>query len=223
MEILMEFNWDLCKAILIIIGLDLILGGDNAIVIAMASRKLPKKSQNKAIFIGTFLAIFMRVILASFAIFLLTIPYLQLVGGIFLLYIAVKLLEDHDDDPEIQSSTTLIGAVKTIVIADVVMGFDNVLAIAAVSDKNIFLIIIGLAFSVPIIIFGSKIILTLMNKFPLIVYLGASLLAFTAADLILKEEKIKPFIHTGAIEWAFPLFLIILVCLSGGIMRKSAT
>ena len=156
-RIIFEFKLDILRAVLIIIGLDIILGGDNAVVIAMASRRLPKKGQNKAIVIGTVLAIIIRVCLAGVAIYLLTIPYLQLIGGeSFLLYIAIKLLKDDEDDPNIESSATLFGAVKTIVIADVVMGFDNVLAIAAVSDENLYLVMFGLAVSIPIIILVVK-------------------------------------------------------------------
>ncbi|MGM8214657.1 TerC family protein [Bacillaceae bacterium W0354] len=217
-------NWDIFKAVLIIIGLDLILGGDNAVVIAMASRNLPQKGQNKAIVIGTTLAIIVRVCLAAVAIYLLTIPYVQLIGGLFLLYIALKLLTDGNDDPNIESSTTLIGAVKTIVIADVVMGFDNVLAIAAVSDENIYLIITGLMISVPIIIFGSKIILRLMNRYPLIVYAGAALLAYTSADLILKEERIETYLLLIPYEKIIlPLLFIVIVCSLGYSINKNAS
>ncbi|SEP84341.1 TerC family protein [Piscibacillus halophilus] len=217
MELLfIDLNWELLKAVLIIIGLDLILGGDNAVVIAMASRNLPKHHQNRAIVLGTSLAILIRVALATVAIYLLTIPYVQLVGGLFLFYIALKLLIEKDDDLEIESSSTLIGAVKTIVVADLIMSFDNVLAIAAASNQNVILIIFGLAVSVPIIIFGSKIILMMMNKYPAIVYGGASLLAYTSADLILKEERLE---HTFAYipnhHLMLPLMLVFLVCLIG--------
>ena len=147
-ELFTDLNWDIFKAVLIIIGLDLILGGDNAVVIAMASRNLPERLQNKAIALGTILAVFIRFLLACVAIYLLTIPYLQLIGGLFLLYIAFSLLKDEEDDQEIQASGTLFGAVKTIVIADVVMGFDNVLAISAASNQNFRLILFGLAVSV---------------------------------------------------------------------------
>ncbi|MGP4073903.1 TerC family protein [Piscibacillus sp. B03] len=217
MELLfIDLNWDLLKAVLIIIGLDLILGGDNAVVIAMASRNLPKHHQNRAIVLGTSLAILIRVALAGIAIYLLTIPYVQLVGGLFLLYIAVKLLTEDDDHVEVESSTNLIGAVKTIVVADLIMSFDNVLAIAAASNQNVLLIIFGLAVSVPIIIFGSKIILMIMNKYPIIVYAGASLLAYTSAELILKEERLEQaFTYMPNEHLMLPLVFVIMVCLIG--------
>lgn len=222
MELLfIDLNWDILKAVLIIIGLDLILGGDNAVVIAMASRNLPKKNQNKAIVIGTSLAIIIRVGLAAIAIFLLTIPYVQLIGGLFLFYIAVKLLLEDEDNPDIESSTTLFGAVKTIVIADVVMGFDNVLAIAAVSNENLYLIMFGLAVSIPIIIFGSKIILKLMNRYPIIVYAGASLLAYTSADLILKDDRVNHYLAIIPYQhMLLPFLFITAVCYIGYSYKK---
>lgn len=222
-ELFLNLNWDILRAVLIIIGLDIILGGDNAVVIAMASRRLPKKGQNKAIVIGTVLAIIIRVCLAGVAIYLLTIPYLQLIGGLFLLYIAIKLLKDDEDDPHIESSATLFGAVKTIVIADVVMGFDNVLAIAAVSDENLYLVMFGLAVSIPIIIFGSKIILRLMNRFPIIVFGGAALLAYTSAELILKDETVQNYLVYIPFERVvIPIAFIVIVCTIGYNMKKNA-
>ncbi|TFB22016.1 TerC family protein [Filobacillus milosensis] len=217
MELLfIDLNWELLKAVLIIIGLDLILGGDNAVVIAMASRNLPKVNQNKAIVLGTSLAIIIRVCLATVAIYLLTIPYVQLIGGLFLFYIALKLLNEKEEEVNIESSTTLIGAVKTIVVADLIMSFDNVLAIAAASNNNVMLIVFGLAVSVPIIIFGSKIILMLMNRYPIIVYAGASLLAYTSADLILKEERLENIFMSIPNEHLYlPLVSIVLVCFLG--------
>ncbi|MDQ0160291.1 TerC family protein [Alkalibacillus salilacus] len=225
MEFLLELNWDIIKALFIIIGIDLILGGDNAIVIAMASRKLPDHLQQKAIVFGTILAIAFRFILATIAIFLLTMPYVQLIGGLLLFYIATQLLRDQDahDHPDIQSSTTFLGAVKTIIIADVVMGFDNVLAISAAANQNIALILFGLIISVPLIIFGSQIILKLMKRYPFMIYLGASLLAYTSAELILKEEKIEAVwtsIPYHALTW--PLFMVILVLFIGYLSRKPA-
>ena len=210
-ELFTDLNWDIFKAVLIIIGLDLILGGDNAVVIAMASRNLPERLQNKAIALGTILAVFIRFLLACVAIYLLTIPYLQLIGGLFLLYIAFSLLKDEEDDQEIQASGTLFGAVKTIVIADVVMGFDNVLAISAASNQNFRLILFGLAVSVPIIVFGSR-----LKKYPLIIYFGASLLAYTSGELMLNEKKLETFIESVPyIQIGLPIFLILVICFYG--------
>ncbi|MET3683373.1 YjbE family integral membrane protein [Alkalibacillus flavidus] len=221
MEFLLEFNWDLIKAIIIIIGIDLILGSDNAIVIAMASRKLPANLQQKAIFLGTVLAIASRFILATIALFLLTMPYVQLIGGLLLFYIAIQLLREQDaHDPTVQSSSTLLGAVKTIIIADVVMSFDNVLAISAAANNNMYLILFGLIVSVPLIIFGSKLILRAMQRFPSIIYIGAMLLAYTSAELMLKEDKLQTIwtnVPYNSLIW--PAFIMLVTLMIGFVSR----
>lgn len=215
-DLFANLSWDLFKAVLIIIGLDLILGGDNAVVIALASRNLPQHLQNKAIILGTFFAVLVRFLLACVAIYLLTIPYLQLIGGLFLLYIAFSLLNQEEDEKEINSSSTLPGAVKTIVIADVIMGFDNVLAISAASNQNFRLILFGLAVSVPIIIFGSKLILHTMKKYPVIVYFGAALLAYTSSELMLNEDQVKSQLAMiPMVEFTLPISLVLIVCIYG--------
>lgn len=212
---------EIIQSLLIIIGIDIVLGGDNAIVIALASRKLPEKQRNKAIFWGTALAIGIRVLLTAVAVYLLQIPFLKLVGGLLLVYIAVKLLTDKEDDPEIEAGDNLASAIKTIVFADLVMGFDNVLAIAGASHGNIWLVVVGLLVSVPIIIWGSKLILTLMEKYPFLVYIGSGILAYTAAEMILGEENFQAFLHDYAfLEWIIPLFTIVLVIGLGYFVNK---
>jgi len=214
-------DWEIIQSILIIIGIDIVLGGDNAIVIALASRNLPEHQRNKAIFWGTGLAIGIRVLLTAVAVYLLQIPFLSLIGGLLLIYIAVKLLTDHDDDPNIEAGDSLMSAIKTIVFADLVMGFDNVLAIAGAAHGNIWLVVIGLLVSVPIIIWGSKLILTLMEKFPMLVYIGAGILAYTAAEMILGERNLEPFFHEYAsLEWIIPIASIGFVLLLGYVFNK---
>ncbi|MBM7554024.1 TerC family protein [Thalassobacillus pellis] len=209
-------EWELFQSIFIIIGIDIILGGDNAIVIALASRKLPESQRNKAIFFGTGLAIVVRVLLTAIALYLLHIPFLKFVGGLLLIYIAVKLLTENDEDPNIKAGDSLISAVKTIVFADIVMGFDNVLAIAGASHDNLLLVVTGLLVSVPIIVWGSKIILSLMEKFPTLVYIGAGILAYTASEMILEEKRLQPFFQQmEGITFLLP-FLIILLVLAWG-------
>ncbi|WP_174495902.1 TerC family protein [Salirhabdus euzebyi] len=204
------------KAILIIIGIDIVLGGDNAIVIALASRNLPEKQRNKAILWGTGLAIGIRVLLTAVALYLLQIPFLKLIGGILLIYIAIKLLVDKEDEPEIQAKDGLLSAIKTIVFADIVMGFDNVLAIAGASHGHIELVIIGLLVSVPIIIWGSKLILHFMEKFPILVYIGAAILAYTASEMILGEKRLEPFFeHYHFLHYLLPIASISLVIFIG--------
>ncbi|MBM7659752.1 YjbE family integral membrane protein [Bacillus mesophilus] len=204
---------ELLTAILLIIGIDIVLGGDNAIVIALASRNLPESKRNKAIFLGTGLAIVTRIILTVLAVYLLQIPFLQFVGGLLLLYIAYNLLvDDGHDNRDIQAGVTLGAAVKTIVFADIVMGFDNVIAVAGAAHGNIYLVIIGLLFSVPIIIWGSKLILYLMERFTALVYVGGGILAFTAGNMLVHEERLQPFFnHYSMLKLGLPLITVVLL------------
>jgi YjbE family integral membrane protein len=179
-------------SLLVIIGIDLILGADNAVVIAMACRNLPVIQRNKAIVLGTVLAIIFRIIITLIAVFLLGIPLLQLIGGIFLLYIAFHLITGKDDDTNnIKSHGSLWKAIKTIVIADLLMGFDNVIAVAGAAQGHMVLVAIGLLISIPIIIWGSKIILTLLTKYPMLIYVGGGLLAYTAGKMIIQEHRLQ--------------------------------
>ncbi|MBN8233726.1 TerC family protein [Halobacillus kuroshimensis] len=218
-------NWDLLEPLFIIISIDIILGGDNAVVIALASRNLPPEQRNKAIFFGTGLAIAARVLLTVVALYLLQIPFLQLIGGLLLFYIAFKLLTDTEETDHIKAGDSLAAAVKTIVFADIVMGFDNVLAIAGASHNNILLVIIGLLVSVPIIVWGSRIILHMMDKFPLLIYFGAGILAYTAAEMV-KEDRYMmqymeefPYIH----QWFAVIMVIIIITLGYWINKRKGT
>ncbi|MCP3026675.1 TerC family protein [Halobacillus sp. A5] len=214
-------NWDLLEPILIIISIDIILGGDNAVVIALASRNLPEHQRNKAILIGTGLAIASRVVLTTVALYLLAVPYLRLAGGLLLIYIAVKLLINDEDETSIKSSDSLFTAIKTIVFADIVMGFDNVLAIAGASHGNITLVVTGLLISVPIIIWGSRIILKLMEKIPILVYIGAGILAFTAAEMILEDPHVEEWIQLIApVMTIFPFLVVLATVMTGYFYNK---
>ncbi|WP_246056001.1 TerC family protein [Alteribacter natronophilus] len=195
-------NSDFFVALLTIIGIDLILGGDNAIVVAMACRKLPPHLRNKAIFIGILFAIAARGLLTVIAIHLLSIPYLMGIGGILLLYIAYRLLTAPEEETNIAGSTGIIAAIKTIVIADIVMGFDNVLAVAGAADGNIILVMTGLVISIPILIWGSRLILWAMKKVPSILYMGAGVLTFTAAGMIVHE----PFVYFWLLDHGIPVY-----------------
>lgn len=183
---------DFLLSLLMIIGIDLVLGADNAVVIAMACRNLPVIQRNKAIILGTLLAIVVRIVITLIAVSLLKIPFLQLVGGIFLLYIAYHLIAGKDDDSsKIKSHSSLWKAIKTIVIADLLMGFDNVLAVAGAAQGHMLLVALGLLISIPIIIWGSKIILVLLTKYPILVYVGGGLLAFTSGKMITEEPRLQ--------------------------------
>ncbi|PFE00305.1 hypothetical protein COE15_22240 [Bacillus cereus] len=208
---------DFLTSILMIVGIDVVLGGDNAIVIALASRNLPESKRNKAIFIGTGLAIVLRILLTILAVYLLDIPFLQLIGGILLTLIAVNLLTDNSDDlSSIQGKTTLFQAIRTIVFADLVMGFDNVLAIAGAAHGNFTLVIIGLLISIPIIIWGSKLILLLMERFPFLIYCGGAVLAYTAGKMITHETRLTNFFQQNPIFATSMPFLFIFTVLTIG-------
>lgn len=177
--------------ILSIIVLNLVLSGDNAVVIALATRKLPASSQNKAIVIGTAGAVVLRILLMLIAIELLTMPYVKIIGAILLFYIAYDLLKTNGEETEVKSETTLLSAIRTIIIADLVMSLDNVLAIAGVADGHFMLAGLGLIISIPIVIFGSQVILKLMDRFPWLIWVGALLIAYTAGSMLVEDH----FIH----------------------------
>ncbi|WLR42950.1 TerC family protein [Bacillus carboniphilus] len=183
-------------SIFTIIGIDLILGGDNAIIIALACRNLPLHIRNKAIIIGTFLAILIRILLTIFTVYLLKVPFIQVLGGLLLLYIAFSFIIDKKgNENKINSPYTLMKAVQTIVLADLFMGLDNVVAVAGAAKGNTLLVAFGLSLSIPIIVWGSKILLSLMNRFPLILYIGGAILAFTAGEMIIQDESIAFLLH----------------------------
>jgi len=178
------------SALLAIILIDLVLAGDNAIVIALAARSLPQHLQRKAIVWGTVGAIIVRSAMTIGVVWLLKIPGLMLVGGLGLLWIAYKLLADQgsDDAHDGPAVTTFWGAMKTILIADALMGIDNVLGVAGAAHGAFDLVIIGLLVSVPIVVLGSTVVLKLVERFPIIIQLGAAVLAFTAAKMIVGES-----------------------------------
>jgi YjbE family integral membrane protein len=178
-------------AVLQIIAIDIVLGGDNAIIIALACRNLPKNQKRAGILWGTAGAIILRVILVFFATALMEIQGLRLIGGVLLIWIGVKLLTEagsHDLDDKIDQSSNLLTAIRTIIIADFVMSLDNALAITAAAKGDIGLVIFGLLLSVPIIIGGSALILRLMERFPAIITLGGGLLGWLGGDLIVNDN-----------------------------------
>ena len=178
-------------ALLQIVAIDIVLGGDNAIIIALACRNLPKKQKRLGILWGTAGAITLRVILVFFASSLMTTPGLRLIGGVLLLWIGIKLLTDKTNDDlegKVAEKVNLLGAIQTIIVADFVMSLDNALAIAAASKGSMFLVVFGLVVSVPIIIGGSAIILKMMERYPFIITLGAGLLGWLGGDLIANDK-----------------------------------
>jgi YjbE family integral membrane protein len=181
------------SALLAIILIDLVLAGDNAIVIALAARNLPPEHQNKAIMWGTVGAIVVRSAMTVGVVWLLKIPGLMLVGGLGLLWIAYKLIADTSEgEHEGPGATTFWGAMKTIIVADALMGVDNVLGVAGAANGDFTLVVIGLLISIPIVVLGSKLVLRLVEKWPVIIQLGAAVLAFTAAQMVINEKLLDP-------------------------------
>jgi YjbE family integral membrane protein len=164
-------------------------------VIALACRSLPPHQQKKAIIFGSVGAIVLRVILTFFAVYLLTQPYLKLIGAALLLWIGVGLLKGDDGEEDLESSSNLAAAIKTIVIADLVMSLDNVIGVAAAAKGNVPLLVFGLVISIPLIIFGSTVILKLMNRFPVISTIGAGLLGWVAGEMFLTDPAIHDFVE----------------------------
>jgi YjbE family integral membrane protein len=190
-----------------IIMIDILLGGDNAVVIALACRKLPPAQRTKGIIWGTAGAIVLRVILIFFALTLLAIPYLKLVGAALLVWIGVKLLAPDDDDAhgDIQASDKLWAAVKTVVVADLVMSVDNVIAIAGAAegaggDHKMSLVVFGLLVSIPIIVWGSQLVIKLMDRFPMIITLGGMLLGWIAGTMAVTDPAVLPYLPTTPAE-----------------------
>ena len=176
-------------AVLQIIAIDILLGGDNAVVIALACRRLPEAQRNKGIFWGVFGAIGLRVVLIYFALQLLAVPYLKIVGGLLLFWIGTKLiLPEHEDaHGNVQGSNTLLGAIKTIIVADAVMSVDNVIAVAGAAHGSIVLVVFGIAVSIPIVVWGSKLVLALMDRFPVVITAGGALLGWIGGGMLVTD------------------------------------
>ncbi len=191
------------RALGAIIWVNLLLSGDNAVVIALAARSLPKDQQRTAVFWGSAAAIALRVLLTVFAVALLQLPWLKLLGGLLLLWVGVKLLLPEDGEDSIDGAQSLLQAIKTILVADLVMSLDNVIAVAAAAEEGppqarIALLALGLAISIPIVIFGSTMMLGLMERFRVIIILGGALLGYIAGDLMASDPAIRDWVGANA-------------------------
>lgn len=201
-------------ALLGIMMVNIVLSGDNAVVIALASRALPPKQQKMAILWGSVGAIGLRVVLTVVAVVLLHIPYVQFIGGVLLVWIAAKLLLEEEGGENIEASGSMWKAVKTIIIADLIMSLDNTLAIAAVAKGDYVLLALGLALSVPLIVFGSQIIVKIMDRFPIIVYAGAGLIAWTAGEMMAGDRLLAA--YAGMVPaWLLPALITVAVIAAG--------
>ncbi|TCL36444.1 YjbE family integral membrane protein [Anaerospora hongkongensis] len=192
--------------------INLILSGDNAVIIALASRNLPPEQRKKAVLWGSAGAVVLRIVLTMIAALLLQIPYVQFVGGLALLWIAVSLLgEEKKHDVACKEAASFTEAIKVILFADLIMSLDNVLAIAGVANGNMILLIAGLAMSVPLVVFGSQMLMSLMDRYPIIIYIGAAILGWTASKMMVADAAMGPILEA----YALPLEIALTVTVVG--------
>ncbi|WP_411343050.1 TerC family protein [Paenibacillus sp. WLX1005] len=209
------FTVEFWLALASIIMIDLVLAGDNAIVIGMAARNIPKENQKKVIIWGTAGAVIIRMIATLLVVYLLLVPGLHLIGGLALIYIAYKLLIEEQEDNEVSGSTRMWAAIRTIIIADAMMGLDNVLGVAGAAHGDTLLVIVGLAISIPVMVWCSTLIMKLMERFPWIIVLGSAILAWTAAKMVMEESFITGYFANGFVKYGFEIVVVLAVVLLG--------
>jgi YjbE family integral membrane protein len=218
-----QFWADVFKIILI----DLLLSGDNAVVIALACRNLPEAQRRKGILYGVGGAIGLRILLTLFAVGLLALPYLKLVGALLLMWVAIKLIlpdEDEHGDGSIKAEAHLWGAIKTIIIADFVMSLDNVLGVAAAAKGNYWLLVFGLLISIPMIVWSSQLVLKLIDRYPVIIYAGGALLGYVAGEMLVSEQLLKSWVETyHYLHWLVPVLCATVVLSAGRLLGKRDT
>jgi YjbE family integral membrane protein len=196
-ELLSQAFW---VGLLKIIGVNIILSGDNAVVIALAARSLPAQQQKQAIFWGAGAAIVLRIVLTLFAVALLALPWLKLVGSLLLFWIGIKLLIPEDEDPDIKAHEHLMSAIRTILVADLVMSLDNVIAVAAAAGGSVVLLVLGLAISIPLVIFGATMLIKLMERYPAIITIGAGLIGWVAGEMLVTDLALQSWLTSlGAV------------------------
>ena len=205
-----------------IIWINIILSGDNAVVIALAARAVPVEQQKKAVLFGAGAAVILRILLTVVAVQLLKLPFLQIVGGLLLLWIGLQLLGDDDhDEGAVKANGTLLAAIRTILIADIVMSLDNVIAVAAAAQGSTTLLIVGLAISIPLVVFGSTLMIKLMERFPIIVTLGAALIGWVSGETMASDVALKDLMeHNHWLHYAAAGCGAALVIGLGRVMQK---
>jgi YjbE family integral membrane protein len=210
-------------ALIKIIGIDIVLAGDNAVVIALAARRLPPQQQRLAVLWGCAAAVIIRVTLTIFAASMLSTPWLRLIGGILLLWIGVKLLlPEEDHGGTIKEANNLRDAIKTIVVADVVMSLDNIIGVAGAAGDSKLLLAIGLAISIPLVIFASAFVLKVMQRFPFVISVGAALLGYVAGEMIITDPVTVTWVSQNAawMKYVVPLALAVIVVALGSLIGK---
>ena len=202
-------------AALEIIVINILLSGDNAVVIALACRNLPPKQRRWGVFWGAIGAIILRIILTFFAVSLLKLSWLKIIGGVLLVWIGIKLIAEDEGEggPDVQASDRLLAAVRTVIIADIVMSIDNVLGVAAAAKGSLLLLVFGLVVSVPLVIGGAQLIMRLIERFPILIVAGGGLLGYVAGELIVEDSAIADWVHVNAawLTWAAPAAGVVLV------------
>ncbi|WP_248926634.1 TerC family protein [Paenibacillus hamazuiensis] len=203
--------------------INIVLSGDNAVVIALASKNLPAHQRTKAVWWGAFGAIALRLVLTVIAVYILKVPFIQAAGSLLLIWIAIKLLIDDEGHANVKEASTLGKAIGTIIMADFVMSLDNVLAIAAKANNNLAVIILGIGLSIPIIIWGSTMVMKLLNKFPILVYIGAGILGYTAGEMFVKDTPVMDFLfhNSHTVHWVLPVITTVIV-IAAGLIKKFA-
>jgi YjbE family integral membrane protein len=216
------FNWDFVVGFLSIVLIDLILAGDNAVVIAMAVRSLPRKQRLRGIAFGAGAAVILRVVLTFFAAQLLQIQFVKFIGGAVILWVAVKLFVEGAPDEEVKrEAKTLWQAIWLILIADITMSTDNVLAVAGASKGNLFLLIFGLGLSIPFVVFTSNLLSMLMDRYPFLVYMGAAVLGRVGGEMMVTDPFIVAWIHPSKLlQYSVEAFFTVAVLLAGKIWIK---
>ncbi|MEJ8545664.1 TerC family protein [Brevibacillus borstelensis] len=210
------------SALLAIIVIDLVLAGDNAIVIGMAARNLPAHQQKKAIIWGTVGAVVIRAAATLAVVWLLKIPGLLLVGGLMLIWIAMKLLVQDGGHETVKAGSSLGAAIWTIVVADAVMGLDNVIAVAGAAHGSFLLVVLGLIISVPVMVWGSTLVLKVMDRYPAVIYVGSAVLAYTAGSMITGEPFLKGFfVEYPLLKWALIAVIVVGVLLIGRMKNQA--
>jgi len=216
------FSVEFLSALISIIIIDLVLAGDNAIVIGLAARNLPKEQQKKVIAWGTIGAVVIRALATLAVVWLLKIPGLLLVGGILLVWIAYKLLVEEKGH-DVQAGNSMWEAIRTVIIADALMGLDNVLAVAGAAHGSFLLVVLGLLISVPIVVWGSTLIIKWIERFPVIVTIGAAILAWTASKMIVEEPFLQTYFENPFVKYGFELLIVVGVILLGRMKKAKET
>ncbi|MBS0642848.1 MAG: TerC family protein [Acetobacteraceae bacterium] len=213
-------------ALLEIIGINIVLSGDNAVVIALACRSLPPRQQRYGIILGAGAAVVLRILFTIFVVYLMAVPFLKLAGGLLLLWIGYKLMvEEEQDESSVEAAGHLFGAIRTIMIADAVMSLDNVIAVAAAARGNHVLLVLGLLISIPLVVYGATLMMTLIRRFPFIVTLGGALIGYVGGEVIVSDPAIEPWVNAHA-HWLHvvaPLLAAVLVVDSGRFFAPART